>query len=289
LIDLHTHTTESDGTLSPAELMGAAASIGLEAIAITDHDTFSGHDAAIPEAVKRGVNLLCGIEISTAWEQPKERTVHLLGYFLTSPPTSEFRAWLAGIQVARKDRNRRLVARLRELGMNIELQEVEALGRNMTGRPHFARVMVTKGYARDIRDAFDRFLDESAIAYVYRDEPMFEEAVHRVTAAGGLASLAHPIRLDSRDVLEEERTIGKMVEMGLPAIEVWHSDHSATDTLRYLKLAQKFGLHTTGGSDFHGDVKPDVSLGQLNIPRSVLEALGGSPQPAAAAIRPAKD
>jgi 3',5'-nucleoside bisphosphate phosphatase len=273
LIDLHTHTTESDGTLSPAELMAAAAAIGLEAIAITDHDTFSGYDAALPEAAERGVNLLCGIEISTTWGKPKERTVHLLGYFFSSPPAPDFRAWLAGIQSARRDRNVRLAARLRELGMNIQLEEVEALGRNMTGRPHFARTMVRKGYARDIRDAFDRFLDESAVAYVYRDEPMFEDVVQRVIAAGGLASLAHPIRLDRRDSVEEERTIATMVDMGLPAIEVWHSDHSATDTLRYLKLVQKFGLRATGGSDFHGDVKPNVSLGQLNIPRSVLDSL----------------
>jgi 3',5'-nucleoside bisphosphate phosphatase len=273
LIDLHTHTTESDGTLSPAELIEAADAIGLEAIAITDHDTFSGYDAAVAAAARRGVDLLCGIEISTAWGKPKERTVHLLGYFFGSPAPADFRAWLAGIQSARRDRNVRLAARLRELGMDVQLAEVEALGRNMTGRPHFARVMVSKGYARDIRDAFDRFLDESAVAYVYRDEPMFEEAVRRVTAAGGLASLAHPIRLDSKNPAEEEQTIATMVEMGLPAIEVWHSDHSPTDTLRYLKLAQKLGLRTTGGSDFHGDVKPNVTLGQLKIPRSVLDGL----------------
>jgi predicted metal-dependent phosphoesterase TrpH len=277
LIDLHTHTTESDGTLSPAELMDAAAAARLEAIAITDHDTFTGYDAAVPEAQARGVNLLCGIEISTAWGRPKERTVHLLGYFFTVPPTPDFRAWLAGIQSARKDRNVRLAARLRELGMDIQLEEAEALGRSMTGRPHFARVMVRKGYTRTIREAFDRYLDESAIAYVDRDEPMFEEAVRRVEAAGGIASLAHPIRLDCLDSQTEERMIARMVEMGLPAIEVWHSDHSATDTLRYMKLAQKFGLMATGGSDFHGEVKPNVALGRgpghLNIPRSVLDEL----------------
>ena len=196
MIDLHTHTTESDGTLSPAELMEAAAAAELEAIAITDHDTFSGYDAALAEAATRGVNLLCGIEISTAWGMPKERTVHLLAYFLAGPPSVDFRGWLAGVQSARKDRNVRLAARLRELGMDIQLEEAEALGRSMTGRPHFARVMVRKGYSRDIRDAFDRYLDESAIGYVDRDEPMFDDAVRRVEAAGGIASLAHPIRLD---------------------------------------------------------------------------------------------
>jgi predicted metal-dependent phosphoesterase TrpH len=277
LIDLHTHTTESDGTLSPAELMHAAASAGLEAIAVTDHDTFSGYDAALPEAAKRGVNLLCGIEISTAWGRPRERTVHLLGYFFAGPPTIDFRAWLAGIQSARKDRNVRLAARLRELGMDIELEEAEALGRNMTGRPHFARVMVRKGYARSIRDAFDRFLDESAIAYVDRDEPVFDDAVRRVIDAGGIASLAHPVRLDARDTDEEERTISRMVDMGLPAIEVWHSDHSPADTQRYLRLAEQLGLLATGGSDFHGEVKPNVALGSgpghLDIPMSVLELL----------------
>jgi len=159
----------------------------------------------------------------------------------------------------------------------VRIEEVEAIGRNMTGRPHFARIMVEKGYVKGIREAFDRYLDESAIAYVFRDEPSFEEAVRRVVEAGGLASLAHPVRLAKKDADGQERMIERMVEFGLPAIEVWHSDHSATDSLRYMGLAQKYALKPTGGSDFHGDHKPGVKLGRgagnLNIPLSVLENL----------------
>ncbi len=277
MIDLHTHTNESDGTATPAELIALAAEARLEALAITDHDTLTGHDAAVAPARELGVRLICGIEISTAWGQPRDRTVHLLGYWFDAPPTAEFRAWLGGIQTARRDRNRRLALRLQELGLDVRLEEVEAIGRHMTGRPHFARVMVDKGYVSGYREAFDRYLDESAIAYVVRDEPTFEEAVQRLRDAGGLASLAHPTRLGKKSAEEEERTIERMVDAGLPAIEVWHSDHSATDSLRYLRLANKYGLLATGGSDYHGDHKPGVVLGRgagnLNIPLSVLENL----------------
>ena len=228
------------------------------------------------------LRLLCGIEISTAWGKPRQSTVHLLGYWLDTPPTLEFRAWLSGIQIARKDRNRRLAARLQELGLDVRNEEAEAIGRNMTGRPHFARVMVEKGYVKGIREAFDRYLDESAIAYVHRDEPTFEEAVQRVADSGGLASLAHPLRLGKKAADEEERMIESMVAMGLPAIEVWHSDHSATDSLRYMRLAQRYALLATGGSDYHGDHKPGVVLGRgagnLNIPLSVLENLREPPK-----------
>jgi predicted metal-dependent phosphoesterase TrpH len=282
LIDLHAHTTESDGTLSPAELVDAAAGAGLEALAITDHDTFTGFDTAA-QLTGNGVRLLCGIEISTAWGQPKEQTVHLLGYFFDAPPTAEFREWLDRIQAARCDRNIRLAARLRELGLDVRVEEAQALGRSMTGRPHFARVLVNKGYCTDIEDAFDRYLDESAPGYVQRDEPMFEEAVQRVVRAGGIASLAHPVRLDKTGHAEAQ-TIEKMVAMGLPAIEVWHSDHGPADERRYMGYAQKHGLLVTGGSDFHGENKPRIELGRgagnLRIPRTVLEALLERPNPA---------
>jgi len=254
-----------------------AADARLEALAITDHDTLTGFDAAIEPARELGLRLICGIEISTKWGQPKDRTVHLLGYWFGSAPTVEFRTWLDRVQAARKDRNRRLALRLQELGLDVRLEEVEAIGRNMTGRPHFARVMVEKGYVSGYREAFDRYLDESAIAYVDRDEPSFEEALRRLRDGGGLASLAHPLRLGKKNPDEEKRTIERMVDAGLPAVEVWHSDHSATDSLRYLRLATQFGLLSTGGSDYHGDHKPGVVLGRgagnLNIPLSVLENL----------------
>lgn len=278
MIDLHTHTTESDGTYSPEELVEAAVHLGLEALAITDHDTLSGYKYAEPLARDAGLNLICGIEISTALGVPRRRTVHLLGYFLHGEPTADFQSWLSYMQAARRDRNRRLVERLRVLGIDIMLEEVEAVGRSLAGRPHFARLLVEKGHASDIPEAFRKYLDEAAPGYVQRDEPTLQEGIKRINDAGGLSSLAHPIRLGKRDAIEEEKMIAEMVDAGLRAIEVYHSDHAAADAERYLGVAKKYGLRVTGGSDFHGANKPNIQLGtglrgNLNIPAELLRAL----------------
>jgi predicted metal-dependent phosphoesterase TrpH len=201
-----------------------------------------------------------------------------LGYFLNGGPAPELLDWIAGIQAARRDRNRRLALRLQSLGIDVTLEEVEKLGKYMAGRPHFARLMIQKGYVATHREAFDRYLDESAQAYVDRDEPSLPEAITRVRAAGGISSLAHPIRLGKRDHAEEEELIAGMCESGLQAIEAYHSDHSAADSARYLGIARKYGLKVTGGSDFHGENKPNVMLGRglngnLNVPTSLLDEL----------------
>ena len=269
MIDLHTHTYESDGTCAPVELVRHAADAGLEAIAITDHDTFSGYDEARREASGPDIELVCGIEVSTKWEA---RTVHLLGYFMNGGPRQAFRDWIVEMQESRRDRNRRLIARLRSLGVDITLEEVEALGLNMTGRPHFARLMVKKGIVSDYRQAFDEYLDESAKGYVDRREPQLAEAVAHVRQGGGVASLAHPVRF-SRDPARLEALIGGLRDAGLNAIEAFHSDHSAGDVALFLDLAKRFDLKLTGGSDFHGDNKPEARLGAVSVPRSVLESL----------------
>ncbi len=278
MIDLHSHTTASDGTYSPTELVDVALATGLDALAITDHDTFSGYDEAAAYAKASGLRLVCGIEMSTKLLQPSRRTVHLLGYFLNGGPEPAFLDWIKGIQAARRDRNRRLASRLQSMGIDVRLEEVEALGRNMAGRPHFARLMVQKGYCANPREAFDKYLDESAPGYVDREEPSLEEGISRITGGGGVSSLAHPIRLGKRNHQDEERLIASMCDSGLHAIEAFHSDHSAADTERYLALSRKYGLKVTGGSDFHGENKPNVSLGRgvngnLNVPTSLLEEL----------------
>lgn len=277
MIDLHSHTTESDGTYTPAELIEAAASAGLEALAITDHDTFAGYEAAAGLAKGAGVELICGIELSTKLAASKRKTVHLLAYFLDGPPSRAFRGWLERMQEARRDRNRRLSAKLKSMGMEVSLEEVEALGRNMAGRPHFAQIMLAKGYVPSYRAAFDLYLDESAAAYVDREEPAVEDAIARVQQSGGISSLAHPVRLGEPDYEAQERVVARLAEAGLDAIEAFHSDHSNGDTEHYLSMARKYGLKVTGGSDFHGANKPGVRLGtgegNLAIPRSVLDAL----------------
>jgi 3',5'-nucleoside bisphosphate phosphatase len=272
VIDLHTHTNESDGTATPAELVALAADIRLDALAITDHDTLAGYEIARPLAEEAGLRLICGIELSTKTTNPR-KTVHLLGYFPDEEPTTEFRDWLLGMQAARRDRNRRLAAKLQTMGVDIRIEEVEAIGRSMAGRPHFAKLMVQKGYVPNATEAFRLYLDESAPGYVDRDEPTLAEGIGRIAAAGGVSSLAHPIRLGKRDLAEEEELVGSFVAVGLDAIEAYHSDHGPVDVERYLGYAQKYELQVTGGSDYHGDNKPSVKLGGANVPTSLLDEL----------------
>lgn len=283
MIDLHTHTNESDGTLAPAELVKAALHAGLEALAITDHDTFAGYDQASPVAGANGLELICGIELNTRAardDNGKSRKwdVHLLGYFLHEPPSFSFRDWLSDLVQSRRERNARLVERLRSMGVEIELAQVEALGRTLTGRPHFARYLIDKGYASSHEDAFRRFLGESAPAYVRRDSPHTAMGIQQIESAGGLPVLAHPVRLGIRDPQQEEAFIAELRDAGLGGIEVYHSDHRPPDVERYAALAKKFGLAVTGGSDFHGSAKPNVQLGtgvngNLKVPRKVLDDL----------------
>jgi hypothetical protein len=272
LIDLHSHTNESDGTCSPAQLVAEAVRAGVHVLGITDHDTLQGFDQAVGAARQAGIELICGIELSTKLHG---QSVHLLGYFLNEDHgLDDFRTWVLDMQASRRDRNIRLVARLRELGFDITLEEAEARGQGMTGRPHFAQLMVEKGYVSSLQQAFDEYLDETAKGYVYRREPQFSDGVERIRNAGGIASLAHPVRVraDIPSLLPE------LCAAGMNAIEAYHSDHSLRDTTEYLGLAQRHGLLVTGGSDFHGAVKPGVSLGtgcrgNLDIPPDLVERL----------------
>jgi predicted metal-dependent phosphoesterase TrpH len=271
LIDLHSHTNESDGSCSPARLVQEATRAGVDVLGITDHDTFAGYDQALPEARARGVELVCGIELSTKLH---EHSVHLLGYFLGNGGLRRFRDWVLEMQASRRERNVRLAARLQELGFDITVEEAQARGRGMTGRPHFAEIMVEKGYAASYRQAFDDYLDESAKGYVYRHEPRFAEAVARILKAGGIASLAHPVRVKG----DVAATMPELCDAGLNAIEAYHSDHGAAETRLYLRLAKRYGLMVTGGSDFHGSPKPEVRLGtgyagNLHLPGDLLERL----------------
>jgi len=278
VIDLHSHTNESDGTYTPQELVDLAAERGLEALAISDHDTFAGYDQALPVARSRGLDLVCGIELSTRVPGSRIRTVHLLAYFLRQPPPADFRAWLNELIDGRRDRNRRLIASLHEQGIQIELAEVERMGRTLTGRPHFARILIDKGYVASYEEAFRRYLGETAPTYVERFAPFALEAIERVVGAGGLPVLAHPIRLGYRDAAAEEKFIAELRAGGLGGIEVFHSDQGPAEVERFGALARKLGLAVSGGSDFHGAVKPQIMLGtgfrgNLNIPKSVLDGL----------------
>jgi predicted metal-dependent phosphoesterase TrpH len=274
MIDLHTHTNASDGTFAPGELVRAALDAGLEALAVSDHDTFAGYDLAAPIARELGLPLVCAVEISTRLRRngrSRGKSVHVLGYFLDGPPPG-FRAWLETQQASRRDRNRRLAARLQSFGVNVTLEEVESLGRTIAGRPHFARIMRDKGFVATLQQAFDLYLGETAKAYVRRDEPSLVEGVRRVREAGGLASLAHPVRI-SRDLAVIEDVVARTRDAGLAALEVYHSDHTPAASAAYIALARRYDLALTGGTDFHGDHKPGLLLGSVSVPLSLLDNL----------------
>jgi predicted metal-dependent phosphoesterase TrpH len=254
-------------------LIAEAVSANLEALGITDHDTLAGYDAALPLARAAGLDLVCGIELST---KLRGRSVHLLGYFFHQPPSQAFRDWLWEMQMSRRDRNERLAAKLSSMGMEVSLAEVEARGKSLAGRPHFAQVMVEKGYVKDTRQAFDDYLDESAKAYVDRKEPTFREGVQRIVESGGMPSLPHPVRVP-RNGEPFESLIEEMLDAGLQALEVYHSDHSPDDERFFEAQARRYGLKISGGSDFHGALKPHIKLGtgagNLHVPREVLDRL----------------
>ena len=290
MIDLHSHTTESDGTSSPEELVRLAVATELEALAVTDHDTFAGYEAARPYAAEAGLDLVCGIELSTkarSRSSQNARTVHMLAYFLNAPPAAAFRTWIEAMLASRRERNRRLVHNLNEAGVDISLGEVESMGRRLTGRPHFARLLVRKGYCQTSEEAFRKYLGEDAPSFVERDSPDIEEAIAAVRDGGGISVMAHPVRLGIRDQAREEQFIARLASQGMSGIEVWHSDQTAADSERYLGYARRHGLIATGGTDFHGGNKPGLLLGtgregNVSVPRTVLDEMR-----AAVRVRPA--
>jgi predicted metal-dependent phosphoesterase TrpH len=281
VIDLHSHTNESDGSLTPKELIDLATTMGLEALAITDHDTFSGYEKALPLAQAAGLPLVQAIELNSRATLNgvfMPRYAHILAYFPAHPPGPEFMSWLVDIRRERFERNEKLAASLRAAGVQITLADVEKKGRSLTGRPHFARVLVEKGYAKSLEDAFARFLGEEAPSYVHRDSLTTVETVNMVRTSGGIPVVAHPIRL-GMDRAAERGFLEEAKSAGLLGLEVYHSEHSPELQHYYLKLAAEMGLLPTGGSDFHGPtVKPDIELGtgrngNVSVPLEFLTAL----------------
>ena len=265
MIDLHTHTDRSDGSVSPGQLVLDAKAMGLEALGITDHDTLDGYDFAAPLALEAGLELVCGIELSTRPDPPPDGSrapsVHLLGYFLQEPASAGFRQWIKGHQDSRRERNRKLIAKLNSLGVDITLEEVQVLGKHLTGRPHFAKILLKKGYVKTNQEAFDKYLADNASASVEREEPELVEGVRKIREGGGMPSLAHPVRLPQRDRESLRTLLRELIDNGLQGLEVYHSEHSPEDTALYKELAAEFNLIETGGTDFHGENKPAIHLG----------------------------
>ena len=275
MVDLHSHTFESDGTDSPLSLIDKAAAAGVTTLAITDHDTFSAHSAAQARASELGIRMIRGVEIST---KARNRSVHLLAYWFHSPVPEAFELWLSHMLEYRRERNRRLAERLRNLGVGIEVAEAEALGRTITGRVHFAKVLIAKGYVKTISEAFNKYIGEDAPGFVLMEDPQTPDAIRKVREFGGVPVLAHPIRLGMKDPDIEEGFIREQVEAGLLGLEVMHSDHDEVARTRYGTLAERYCLAPSGGSDYHGDIKPKVLLGRgvggnVTVPREWVDKL----------------
>lgn len=275
MVDLHSHTDASDGSDAPLDLIDNALRAGVRSLSITDHDTFAGYYAAREYAAEKGLDLLCGIELSTKYQG---KTIHLLGYFPGAEPTAAFGDWLLSLQEKRRDRNRRLVENLQKLGVEITLAEVEAIGKTQAGRPHFASILLQKKYVKTMQEAFDKYLAENGRAFTEREEVPLEEGIRRMREAGGIPVIAHPVRMGRRTHAEEIEWIEAAVGMGMLGLEIRHSDHDAAAVARYGALAERLGLLMTGGSDYHGSYKPDIHLGtgkfgNVKVPAEWLERL----------------
>jgi len=273
-VDLHVHSTASDGSLSPLKIIERAKEIGLRAVAITDHDTIEGSAEALGYPPLPSLEILSGIEISA---HVPSGTMHILGYLLRLDDSS-LRQTLKRVQEARANRNIKIVERLQELGVPIQYDELTAVsGGGQIGRPHIAQVLVHKGAARSVDEAFRRFLRKGGAAYVSRYRLLPGEAIQMILRAGGVPVLSHPFTLDVKDEGDLEGLLVDLKGAGLKGMEVYYPEHGRERTTQYERLARRHGLVMTGGTDFHGEAKPRVEMGigrgDLRIPYQLVEKL----------------
>lgn len=259
--DLHTHSTASDGQYTPSDLVRLAKAKGLELLSLTDHDTVDGLHEAVCAGEALGLRILRGVELSAR----EYRSLHILGYGFSSEPSALTRL-CSEMKAGRDERKYRIIDFLHEKGVNISLEEVEELaGGDIIGRPHFAQVMVRHGYVRSNREAFDCYLDTKEYQHIERQKPSVRTCIETIKSAGGKVSLAHPyqVGLDDGDL---EAFVQRLAEYGLDAIECYYPKHTMKQQAFFLHLAEKYRLHVTGGSDFHGErVKPDISLAAVEL------------------------
>lgn len=272
-IDLHLHTTHSDGSFSTRDVMAFAKQAGLTALAITDHDIVEGIAEATAIGAELGIEVVPGVEISS---RLGESELHILGYFLnwTDPLLAQR---LSTLRDSRHTRNPKIVQRLNELGIPMTYEEVRALaGTESVGRPHIARLLMEKNVVTSAKEAFDRYLANGRPAFVDRELPEPAEAVRWIREAGGVPVLAHPTWV--RTSADGLRTLVRELKAaGLGGIEVHYSTHTPSQTTEYLELAKQCDLLITGGSDFHGVTKPDIEVGigrgQLKVSEKLLDPL----------------
>lgn len=274
MIDLHVHSTASDGSESPAGVVRLAAAAGLKAIALTDHDTQSGIPEARVEAARCGVELIAGAELSVEWAQG---AMHMVVLFL-EPGPGALQDRLAELRKGRTERNARIVERLIELGLPISDAEIlELAAGESVGRPHIAAVMVNRGYVESIFEAFDRYLAWGKPAYMARPRLSPEEAIGLALESRAVPIVAHPHTLGLNTSEEVSATLRRLAGAGLVGIECYYPLYSPFEREGYAALAERFGLKPSGGSDYHGTYKPEVELGvgrgNLAVADELLDAL----------------
>jgi predicted metal-dependent phosphoesterase TrpH len=273
MIDLHTHSTFSDGTSTPTELVNLAEHTGLTAFALTDHDTVDGIDEGLEAAGDGDVLFIPGVELSA---QIDRGVLHILGLFVDHTHTN-LTALLNDTVLFRERRNEKIIERFRQLDISVSLDEVQAeAGIGTVGRPHFAQVLTKKGYTRSVRDAFLRYLSKNGAAYFPKVRIPPERAISVIGDAGGVSVLAHPdqTHLGGRELAT---LIERLKKMGLKAMETRYSGYTRSQSRKYARLAERFCLKESGGSDFHGAVKPGLRMGfgrgDLCVPDAFLPPL----------------
>jgi predicted metal-dependent phosphoesterase TrpH len=260
-VDLHTHSTASDGTLPPEQVIEAAARCGLAALALTDHDTIDGVRAARQAADQVGIRVIAGVELS-AFDD--EREIHVLALHLSNLDALE-RRW-AELRASRHVRAGKIVEKLNQLGVPLTLEEVlQQANGGSVGRPHVARALIARGLVADFRDAFMRYLGNNGSAFVAKDRFTIHDAIAIAHEAGAIAIWAHPSEGGRRERLEP------LVAAGLDGIEIRHPSHSSEDMKRLQALTDFFGLVPSGGSDWHGASEGPRRLGMMNVPSEWLE------------------
>jgi 3',5'-nucleoside bisphosphate phosphatase len=278
-IDLHIHSTASDGSLNPIDILALAETAGLAAMALTDHDAIEGTREIIDHGIPDAIQFMTGVEISAAPLKQLDiyGSFHILGYGFRLDDPALNRALITQ-QAARKNRNPRLIARLNEMGFDISLEEVvSASGRAQIGRPHIAALMVKKGYAASIEEVFDAYIGKGKPGYVEKQRIAPEKAMALIRGAGGIPVLAHPGLLEIKTEKAFDRLITALTAMGLKGLEAFYSGHTQKQTAFFEDLAGRHNLLVTGGSDFHGAINPEVRLGKgrgdLCVPYTVYERL----------------
>ena len=274
-VDLHTHSTASDGRNAPADVVAFADKVGLAAMALTDHDTTTGLvEAGLAAEKFPDLQLVPGIEMSAKF---RGETIHILGLGI-DPTSPELKALTDNLVAARNERNPKIITRLQDLGMAIELDDVLAVmsetgspeANRVVGRMHIAEAMRRKGYVRSTGEAFKRYISDDGPAFVDKEKLSPRDVIDPIHSAGGVAILAHPVHMTYDNSAQLEIKIRRLVDDGLDGLEVMHPDHSPFQSRTYLQLTRRLGLVATGGSDYHGQAKPHVRLGRPKTPMNLL-------------------